>query len=94
MKISYENLEFPCELKEKILKLVNTSKIDVHFVCGRKIVLSNTNLGLEDPNRVIISNKAKYLEVLVYEQDDSFYIQDFAESLSLTRLVKIVNKYL
>jgi len=80
--------------KEKILKIVHTSKIKIDFISGRKIIISNTNVALEDPNRIIFSNNEKYLEVLMYQDCNEFYVKDFYEPLSLNRLIKIVNKYL
>ena len=91
MKMTIEELEFPSELKTKILKLINTSRISVEFVCGKKIKFSKTNLGIEEPNKVLFSNDKKYLEMIVYENDENFYTKDLSNKLSFTSLVKIVN---
>jgi len=47
MKISPKTIEFPCEIKDKILKLVNTSRINIDFIDGNAIKISNTNLAVE-----------------------------------------------
>jgi|GEM_PF-3835026 len=92
-EITNETIKFPCDVKDNLKKFVNTSKIDIDFV-GRKISFKKTNLTIEDPCRIIFSNKIDYLEVLLYSNDKSFYISNFNETLSLNRLISIVNKYL
>jgi hypothetical protein len=49
MKITEEYLEFPCDLKEKILKRTNTTKIKVEFIIGKNIVFENTTFYQETP---------------------------------------------
>ena len=91
MKMTIEELEFPSVIKVKLLKLINTSRINVEFVSGKRFAFNKTNLGIEKPNIVIFSNGIKYLEMIVYEDDDKFYTTDLSNSTSLTNLVKIIN---
>jgi len=94
MKITKKNLVFPCELKEKFLKMINTSRISIEFFEGKKLVIKQTNVGIEEPNRIIFSNKINYIEAFVYENSSVFYIKNLPEALSLNKLIQIVNNHL
>ena len=94
MKITFNTIEFPCEIKNKIIKLVNTSKITIDFINGRTITINKTNLALEQPCRVVFSNNDNYFEVLIYEGSDYFYVENSTTTLSLTSLVKLINNSL
>ena len=90
MKITYENLEFPSDIKTKITKKLNAS-IKVEFINGKKIMFKGFNIGLEQPNKIIFSSKATYLEMIVYEDDNLFYNKDLSNPISLNKLLSIVN---
>jgi hypothetical protein len=94
MELTEENLEFPCELKEKIIKMINTSRIKVEFVNGRKLIINKTNIAIENPSKIIFSNNTYYLEALLYLGFNDFYVKNFDEPLSLNRLASFVNKHL
>ena len=91
MKITEENLEFPCDLKEKILKMINTSKIKVEFVFGKNIIFENTNLAITKPNLIIFSNDKYFIKVLNYGTDELF-IGDYSRPVALTTLINLINK--
>jgi len=93
MKITEEKLEFPCDLKEKILKRTNTTKIKVEFIIGKNIVFENTNLAITKPNVVVFSNDKQFIEVFNYGTDELF-INDYHDSISFNSLINIVNKNL
>ena len=94
MKTSYEYLIFPVGIREKLLKWINTSRIKVEFIEGKLIIINKTNIGLEEPNRIIFSNNEKTIEVLLYEDSNCFYLKDSSNPISFKSLVSLVNKSL
>ena len=92
MKLTIEKLEFPSVIKEKILKYVHTSTLTIDFINGKNIIFKKTNLAIQEPHKIIISNKSFSLVVFVYENDENFYVNDLFNSVSLTKLIKIINQ--
>ena len=90
MKTTITNLEFPSARESKIKKLVS-SKINVEFISGKKIKLNNTNLGLTEPHKIIFSNDYSCLIVLLYDNDDNYYLYDLSNPISFTKLITLVN---
>ena len=89
MEISLNNLEFPKDLKEKILTWTNTSKIEVTFVTGRKIVLLGTNMVVETPPKILFRYKNK--QVVAHYDNKKFYLPEENESISFNKLIKTIN---
>ena len=56
MNVSIEILEFPLCIKNKILRIKDITKLNIEYVSGKNIIFKNTNLGLFEPHKVIISN--------------------------------------
>lgn len=56
MKITIEPLEFPLSVKEKLMKIPKISKLHIEFVNEKNIHFDKTNLSINEPHKVIISN--------------------------------------
>ena len=56
MNVSIETLEFPLRIKNKILRIKDITKLNIGYISGKNIIFKNTNLGLLEPHKVIISN--------------------------------------
>jgi len=93
MKITEENLEFPCELKEKILKMINTSRIKVDFIVGKNIRFEKTNLAITKPSLIVFSNNVYFIKIFNYGNCDLF-VENHNNPISFSALIKLVNKSL
>ena len=93
MEITKENLEFPCELKEKILRKLNTSRIDIEIINGTNFIFENTNLIVTKPNIIIFSNETQFIKIFNYG-DDELFIDDYNTSIALASLITLVNSNL
>lgn len=54
-----EILEFPLCVKNKILRIKDTTKLNIEYITGKNIIFNNSNLGLKEPHKIIISNDKK-----------------------------------
>ena len=93
MKMTIEQLDFPLSLKTKIMKIKNISKLSIDFVGGKNIVIDNTNLAIQEPHRIIISNKTSSVILFNYEYDDKLYSR-LDNQISLSKLPIIIAKLL
>ncbi len=59
MKTTIENLEFPCEIKKKLKMKVSMGNLEVEFIDGHLIKFDKTNLSVQEPYKIIVSNKKK-----------------------------------
>ena len=90
MKTTIEKLEFPKSVKERITRSVS-SKITIAFVAGKNIRLNNTNIGLNEPHKVIFSNDTSSLVIIFYENCSDYYLYDLSTAISLNRIIELVN---
>ena len=93
MKITKENLELPCELKEKIVRKLNTSRIDIEFINGTNFIFENTNLIVTKPSIIIFSNDTQFIKIFNYGNEELF-IDDYNTSIALVSLITLVNNNL
>lgn len=92
MKITIEQLEFPISVKDKITKIPNISKLNIMFINGKYIHFNNTNISINDPHKIIISNNSYCLILLSYENDNNFYLKDSLKLITLNELKNIISK--
>ena len=55
MNVSIETLEFPLCIKNKILRIKDITKLNIGYISGKNIIFKNTNLGLFEPHKLIIT---------------------------------------
>ncbi len=65
MNVSIEFLEFPLCIKNKILRIKNITKLNIEYIAGKNIVFNNSNLGLNEPHKIIISNNIQRIVLRV-----------------------------
>ncbi len=65
MNVSIEILEFPLCIKNKILRIKNITKLNIEYIAGKNIVFNNSNLGLNEPHKIIISNNIQRIVLRV-----------------------------
>lgn len=61
MKTTIETLEFPCEIKKKLKMKVSMGNLEVEFIDGHLIKFDKTNLSVQEPYKIIVSNKKNTL---------------------------------
>lgn len=90
MNVSIEILEFPLYIKNKILRIKNITKLNIEYISGKNIVFNNSNLGLNEPHKIIISNNTQSLVLLCYDNDSNLYNEDLSDTITITELASIV----
>lgn len=94
MNVSIEVLEFPLCIKNKILRIKNITKLNIEYIAGKNIVFNNSNLGLNEPHKIIISNNTQKIVLLCYDNDSNLYNEDLSDTITITELTKIINTLL
>lgn len=94
MNVSIEILEFPLCIKNKILRIKDITKLNIEYIAGKNIVFNNSNLGLNEPHKIIISNNTQSLVLLCYDNDSNLYNEDLSDTITITELTKIINTLL
>lgn len=90
MNVSIEFLEFPLCIKNKILRIKNITKLNIEYIAGKNIVFNNSNLGLNEPHKIIISNNTQSLVLLCYDNDSNLYNEDLSDTIPITELSNII----
>lgn len=90
MNVSIEILEFPLCIKNKILRIKNITKLNIEYIAGKNIVFNNSNLGLNKPHKIIISNNTQSLVLLCYDDDSNLYNEDLSDTITITQLTNII----
>ena len=94
MKITIEPLEFPISVKEKIMKIPKISKLHIEFINGKNIHFDKTNLSINEPHQIIISNDLSCIILLTYQNDNNFYLKDSLEIITLESIKFLILKML
>lgn len=68
MKMTIEILKFSCDIKKKLKIKVSMGNLDVEFIDGHLIKFDRTNLSVQEPHKIIVSNKKN---TLVYARNNS-----------------------
>ena len=91
MKTTIETLEFPCEIKKKLKMKVSMGNLEVEFIDGHLIKLDKTNISVQEPHKIIVSNKKNTLVALLYENEDKIYLPSENAIISITKYISILN---
>ena len=65
-------IEFPLCVKNKILRIKDIIKLNIEYIAGKNIVFNQSNLGLNEPHK-IISNNTQKIVLLCYDDDTNLY---------------------
>lgn len=90
MNVSIEILEFPLCIKNKILRIKNITKLNIEYIAGKNIVFNNSNLGLNEPHKIIISNNTKRIVLLCYDNDSNLYNEELSRTITINELTNII----
>ncbi len=61
------------------------------FIDGHLIKFDKTNLSVQEPHKIIASNKINTLVALFYDNEDKIYLPSANAIISLTKYIKILN---
>ncbi len=90
MNVSIEILEFPLCIKNKILRIKNITKLNIEYIAGKNIVFNHSNLGLNEPHKIVISNNTQRIVLLCYDDDSILYNEDLSDTITITELSNII----
>ncbi|MDO5569060.1 MAG: hypothetical protein Q4G04_02990 [bacterium] len=89
--VSIKTLEFPLCVKNKILRIRNITKLNIEYISGKNIIFKNTNLGIKEPHKIIISNDNQGIVLLCYDDTDTtLYREDLSHIITLNELTRII----
>lgn len=91
MKTTIETIEFPCEIKKKLKIKASMGNLDIKFINGHLINFDKTNLSVQEPHKIIVSNKKNTLVALLYDNEDKIYLPNENAIISLTKYIRILN---
>ncbi len=90
MNVSIEVLEFPLCIKNKILRIKDITKLNIEYIAGKNIVFNNSNLGLNEPHKIIINNNTQSLVLLCYDDDTNLYDEELSRTITINELTNII----
>ena len=90
MNVSIEFLEFPLCIKNKILRIKDITKLHIEYIAGKNIVFNNSNLGLKEPHKIIISNGKNKEVLLCYDNDTNLYDEELSRTITINELTNII----
>ena len=76
-------------IKNKILRIKDITKLNIEYISGRNIIFKNTNLGLFEPYKVIISNNYNGIILFCYNEDTTLYKDDLS-TITINELTDII----
>ena len=91
MKTTIGTLEFPCEIKKKLKMKVSVGNLEIEFIDGHLIKFNKTNLSVQEPYKIIVSNKNHTLIALLYDDEDKIYLPTENAIISITKYISILN---
>lgn len=91
MKTTIEQLTFPCEIKNKLKMKVSMGNLEIDYIAGHLIKFNKTNLSVQEPHKIIASNKKSTLVALLYDDEDKVYLPSESAIISFTKYISILN---
>ncbi|MEE0699348.1 MAG: hypothetical protein U0M66_01990 [Bacilli bacterium] len=65
--------------------------LKVEFIDGHLIKFNKTNLSVQEPHKIIVSNKKNILIALLYDNEDKIYLPSDNAIISFTKYISILN---
>lgn len=91
MKTAIETLEFPYEINKKLKMKFSMGNLEINYIDGHLIKFNKTNLRVQEPHKIIVSNKNHTLIALLYDDEDKIYLPTENAIISITRYISILN---
>ena len=64
--------------------------LEVEFIDGHLIKFDKTNLSVQEPHKIIVSNKDYGLVALLYDNDDKIYLPNESTIISITKYISLL----
>ena len=77
-------------IKNKILRIKNITKLNIEYIAEKNIVFNNSNLGLNEPHKNIISNDKDKIVLPCYDNDSNLYNEYLSDIITITKLTNII----
>lgn len=71
------------------------TKLQIDYIAGKYIRFDKTNLALQEPYKIIISNESYCITLVAYEDDTTLYSLDLSRHITsndLSQIVKTLSK--
>lgn len=91
MKTTIETLTFPCEIKQKLKMKASFGNLNIKFINGHIIKIDKTNLSIQEPHKIIITNKQNILVAYIYNDSNEIYLPNHNIIISFTKYTEIIN---
>jgi hypothetical protein len=76
------------------MKIPKILKLHIEFVNGKNIHFDKTNLSINEPHKIIISNDSFCIILQSYSNDNNLYLKDSLEIISLKSIKFLILKIL
>ena len=63
----------------------------MNYIDGHVIKFDKTNLSVQEPHKIIVSNRKHTLVALLYDNDDKIYLPSENAIISITKYISILN---
>lgn len=91
MKTTIENLEFPCDFKERLKRKVSFKNLSINYIQGHIIKINKTNLCITEPHKIIAKNNTLTLVAYLYDNTDNIYLPNSNAIITFTKFINILN---
>lgn len=91
MKTSIDSLDFPSEIQNKLKMKASTTNLNIEFISGHIVKFDKTNLRVQEPHKIIITNSNNVLIALLYNDNEKIYLPNHNVIISFTKFINILN---
>lgn len=77
-------------IKNGVLRIKDITKLNIEYIAGKNIVFNHSNLGLNEPHKIIISNNTQGIVLLCYNDDSNLYNEDLSRTITIAELTNII----
>ena len=77
-------------IKNRVLRIKDITKLNIEYIAGKNIVFNHSNLGLNEPHKIIISNNTQGIVLLCYNDDSNLYNEDLSRTITIAELTNII----
>ncbi len=70
---------------------VSIGILEVEFINGHLIKFDKTNLSVQEPHKIVTSNKNSTLIALLYDNEEKIYLPNSNLLISLTKFINLLN---
>ena len=91
MKTTIDSLDFPSEIQNKLKMKASTTNLNIEFISCHIVKFDKTNLSVQEPHKIIITNSNNVLIALLYNDNEKIYLPNHNVIISFTKFINILN---